>query len=299
VDALLFRSLKIGRIAEIDIFLHWTMWLFPVFVLMRGFVLYSSDETLMQTLLVLGVYGCLLIHEFGHILTARLVGPRLRDVTLFPIGGYDRLAELSERPWKEIPFAVVGPLLHALIAGVIAVVLLACECTLMPRLESPQPCVEVYFNRLFWLNVLLAICQVIPAFPMDGGRLFRGALALSAGRLRATEVAALLSSFVALVFVVSGIIWVSVVWWLIALGVIVYVSGQQELLRVRFFTYLQEPTTQFAGRAPIHVPMDRVFDDEGKRVEADFTGLTWSAKDHLWIVWRDGVAMSANALVGE
>jgi Zn-dependent protease len=296
---LLFRCLKIGRVAGIDIFLHWTMWLFPIFILVRGFVLYSTDETLMQSLLVLGVYGCLFLHEVGHIYAARLLGLALRDITLCPIGGHDRLAELSERPWKEIYFALAGPLVHGLMTGMIAVVFLAADRSLVPRLESPEPFLETYFNRLFWLNAMLAILQIIPAFPMDGGRLFRGALALSAGRLRATEVAALFGSFVALTFVVCGIIWMSVVWWLIAVGIIVHISSQQELLSVRFFTYLQDPTTQFLDRGPIHVPIEQVLHDEGKPQETDFTGVTWNPKNRLWIVWQNGTPVSANALVGE
>ena len=296
---MLFRPLKIGRIAGIDIFLHWTMWLFPIFILARGFVLYSSDETLVQSLLVLGVYGCLFVHELGHIWGARILGLALRDITLFPIGGYDRLAEISDRPWKEIRFAVVGPLVHGIIAGIIALVFLAAGWTLTPRLDSPEPFVETYFNRLFWLNVLLAICHVIPAFPMDGGRLFRGALALSAGRLRATEVATLLGSFIALGFIICGMLWVSLVWWLILLGIVVHVSGQQELMSVRFFAFLQHTELPGVGRSPIHVPIDQLLDDEVKPVAPDFTGMTWNPKNRLWIAWKNGEPVSANALVGE
>lgn len=296
---MLFRCLKIGRVAGIDIFLHWSMWLLPILILVRVLVLYSTDETLMQSLLVLAVYGCLFMHEVGHIYAARLAGLALRDITLFPIGGHDRLAELSERPWKEIYFALAGPLVHGLITGIIALVFLAADRSLVPRLESSEHFLETFFNRLFWLNAMLAILQIIPAFPMDGGRLFRSALALSAGRLRATEVAALLGSVVALTFVVCGIIWVSAVWWLIPLGVIVHISSQQELLSVRFFAHLQDPTTQFLDRGPIHVPMEQVLNGDGKLHETDFTGVTWNPKNRLWIVWQNGTPVSANALVGE
>jgi Zn-dependent protease len=297
--ALLFRPLKICRIAGVDIFLHWTMWLFPVFILARGFVLYSSDETLMQTLLVLGVYVCLFLHEVGHILAARALRLALRDITLFPIGGSDRLAEISDRPWKEIRFAAVGPLVHVVIAGLIAFVFLAAGLRLSPRLDAPLPYLETFFIRLFWLNVLLGIGQIIPAFPMDGGRLFRGALALSARRLRATEVSALLGSFVALAFIVCGMVWLSLVWWLIVLGIIIHVGSQQELMRVRYFAYLQDPTTQISGRAPTLVNIDQVLEDDKRRVEPHFTGMTWDPKHRLWIAWNDGEPVSANALVGE
>lgn len=296
---MLFRPLKIGQLLGIDIFLHWTMWLFPVVVLARGFVLYSSDETLMQTLLVLAVYFCLFVHELGHILAGRVIGLSLRDITLFPIGGYDRLGELSDRPWKEVRFAIVGPLAHVMIAGVIGAAFLGMGWNLTPRLDSVQPYLETFLNRLFWLNVLLAIYQILPAFPMDGGVLFRSALALSARRLRATEVATLLGSFVALGLIVAGMIWLNLVWWLIILGIIVHISGQQELMSVRFFDSMQDPMMQTVDRAPIHIALDQLIDEEKPTVEPGFTGMTWNPRNRLWIAWKNGEAVSANALVGE
>ena len=153
------------------------MWVLPVFILARGLILYSAeevDEAFLQFALVLGVYACLILHELAHVAVARWVALRLRDLTLYPIGGVVRLSELSERPWKEVRLALVGPVVHAMIALAIAGTLVALGHTLSPRLTSPHPYVETFFNRLFWLNVLFAVLHVLPAFPMDGGRLFRG-----------------------------------------------------------------------------------------------------------------------------
>jgi Zn-dependent protease len=299
---LLFRSLKIGSWWGIDIFLHWTMWLLPFFILCRGLVLYSAepDETALQTTLVFGVYLCLLVNELAHLAVARWLALGVRDLTLYPIGGIMRLSVIGERPWKEPWVAAAGPLTHLLIAGAIAVAFLAAGLALAPRLNASQPYVETFFNRLFWLNVLLAILQIIPAFPMDGGRIFRGALALSVPRLRATETAALLSSFVALLMLVPGMVWLSSVWWLIPLGIIVHVGGQQELLSVRYYAGLQQPLPGAPPTAPIIMaPIDQLLDDDVRPSEPDFTGLIWNPKNRLWIVWRNGEPVSANALVGE
>lgn len=296
---LLFRSLKIGHLWGVDLFLHWSMWFFAVFVLVRGWVLYSTDEIILQIALVFTVYVCLAFHELGHLVVARWVGLRLREITLYPLGGSTRLAMMSERPWQEIWVAVAGPLVHLLLAGAIAAGLLANDRDLSPRLDSPEPFLETFFNRLFWLNVVLAGLHTFPVLPFDGGRIFRGALALSAKRLRATEVAALLSSFVSLLFLIAGMIWISTVWWLIPVGIIIHVGGQQELIVVRFYAALQDPDKNDGFRAPTLAPMDKVLDDGMIPPEPDFNGLLWNSKNRLWVVYRNGQPISANALVGE
>ena len=296
---MLFRSPQIGSILGVDIFLHWTMWMLPVFILSRGLFLYSYDEALLQVALVGAVYACLAFHEIAHLLVARQLGLGLRDLTLYPIGGISRLAVVGERPWQEVWIATAGPVAHVLIGGVIAAVFIAADRTLSPRVDSPHPYLETFFNRLFWLNVLLAILHVLPAFPLDGGRIFRGALALSAGRLRATEVGALLSSFVALTFLVPGMIWMGEVWWLIAMGIIIHVGGQQELMSVRYFASLQEPDLSTPATPPLTASIEQLVDESSRPAESDFNGLTWNRKNRLWIVWRNGEPVSANALVGE
>ncbi len=296
---LLFSSLKTGRVAGFDVSLHWTMWLLPMFILARGLFLYPADEAFLQTILVFGVYVCLVFHELGHVMVARWVELPIRDVVLYPIGGAARLTVVSERPWKEIWVAAAGPMMDLFICAAIAGAFWSLGLTLSPHLDTPHPYAETFFNRLFWLNVLLAILHVIPAFPMDGGRVFRGALALSAQRLRATEVAAMLSSFIAILFLLAGMIWIGTVWWLIPMGIVIHISGQQELMSVRYFTSLQHPAVSSIHRSPEMVPVDQLFDEDSYPREANFSGLVWNPHNRLWIVWRNGHPVSANALVGE
>lgn len=295
----MFRSLMIGRLAGVDLFLHWTMWLLPVVVLARGLHLYSPEEALLQLALVGGLCACLIPHELAQLLVARRVRLGLRDVTLYPVGGSARLRELSERPRKEIWVAAVGPAVFALIAGAVAGVMAVAEVPLSPRIDTDQPYAETFVNRLLWLNVIMAALHLLPVFPLDGGRIFRGALALTAGRVRATEVAALLSSFVALLFLAAGIIWLKSLWFLILVGLIIHLSGQQELMRVRYFAALQCPEPVAPAATPILVPVEQLLDADAKPAEPDFSGCTWSAKNRLWIVWRNGQPVSANAVVGE
>jgi len=298
-NALLFRSLFIGRLKNADILLHWSMWVLPLFILVRAFFLYSLDEALLQVALTVGLYACVVIHELTLLLIARRVGLGIRSITLNPIGGYTRLAEVSERPWKEIRMAIAGPASHLLIAGLISGGFVAFDLPLNPLFETAQPFLETFFNRLFWLNLLLAVLHIIPAFPLDGGRLFRASLALSARRLRATEVAALLSSFVALMFLIPGMVWMNSIWWLIAFGIVIHVCGQQELMSVRYFASIQQQIPGVELRSTVTLPVDQLLDEDARPDEPDFNGLTWNPKNRLWIVWRDGQPVSANALVGE
>jgi Zn-dependent protease len=296
---LIFRSLHLGRFFGIDIFLHWSMWALPVFTAVRGFNLFATDEAVLQVALVFGVYSVAVFHDLISLAAARSVGLRIRDFKLYPIGGVARLAEVGERPLKEVRVALIGPLAYVLGAVAIGIAFLASGSPLAPRFQSAQPYLETFFNRLFWLNVLLATLHLLPAFPMEGGRLFRGALALSAGRLRATEVAALLSSFIALPFIAAGMVWFGDFWWMILLGIIIHVSGQQELASVRYFASLQMAEPPFATGAPILVPTEQALDDNSRPSDPNFTGVTWSPRTRLWVVWRNGEAVRANALVGE
>jgi Zn-dependent protease len=288
----------------VDIFLHWTMFVFPIFILTRGLVLNAVgdcplDEAALQTMLVFGVYACVVVHELSHLVVARWLGLGVRDVVLYPIGGLARLSVVSNRPWQEIWIAVIGPLVHFAIASALAGAFAFAGLPLLPNQGSPHLDLQTFCNRLLWLNLVLGCLQLTPAFPMDGGRIFRGALALSAERLRATEVAATLSSFIALLALVAGMVWLSSLWWLIVLGIVVHVSAQQELMSVQYYAKLQEPGPGMPLGAPLMVPVDQLVDEDVRPIEPDFTGLIWNPKNRLWIVWRNGQPVSANALVGD
>lgn len=293
------RVNKIGRLSGVDIFLNWTMWAFPVFIFARAWFFYPLDEAILQLLLVGGLYVCLLMREFGKLQVAVSVGLGLREIIFYPIGAHLRLAVMSERPKREICVAAVGPIMHLLIAGALAGGIASFDDSLVLRLGSTAPYVETFCNRLMWLNLFFVVMHIIPAMPFDGGFIFRGALALSAGRMRATEVAALLSSFVALLTLAAGMIWMGEFWWLIMVGIIVHVSGQQELMTARFFNNLQEPDKVQFGRSPTLAPLDHILDHGVRLPEPEFTGIIWHARNRLWVVYRGGQPVSANALVGE
>jgi hypothetical protein len=112
-------------------------------------------------------------------------------------------------------------------------------------------------------------------------------------------VAALLSSFVALVFLIFGMLLIYSMWWLIPIGIIIHVAGQQEVLSAQYFSIIQEyPVGRFAN-SPLTIPLEQVAQDAENEIEPNFNGMIWNERNRLWIVYRDGHPVSANALVGD
>jgi len=153
--------------------------------------------------LVLALFGCVLLHEFGHALAARRYGVATRDITLLPIGGIARLARAPEHPQQAFWVALAGPAVNIVIAiGLFALLRLA---------GQPAPSVRVglteggFFERLLVANVSLALFNLLPAFPMDGGQALRALLATKLDHLRATRIAATLGQALAVAMaIVAG-----------------------------------------------------------------------------------------------
>lgn len=141
------------------------------------------------------VFLCVLLHEFGHVMAARRYGIRTPDITLLPIGGVARMQRIPEEPAQEIAVAIAGPAVNAVIAILLALVLGG-----IPDAEAGLQ-IESHgiamLQRLFWVNVFLVGFNLIPAFPMDGGRVLRAVLAWKMGFARATGVAARVGQAVA------------------------------------------------------------------------------------------------------
>lgn len=141
------------------------------------------------------VFLCVLLHEFGHVTAARRYGIETPDITLLPIGGVARLQRIPEEPGREIFVALAGPAVNVVIALLLALLLGG-----IPDAESGMK-VENHgvamLARLFWVNVFLVVFNMVPAFPMDGGRVLRALLAYRMGFARATGVAARIGQVVA------------------------------------------------------------------------------------------------------
>ncbi|MCC7374708.1 MAG: site-2 protease family protein [Verrucomicrobiales bacterium] len=198
-------SLKIGRYAGIDVYLHVTFLLFLGFIGAAQTLSGAAFGAVVEAVLFfVAVFGCVLLHEFGHALAARQFGIRTRDITLLPIGGVARLERMPDRPLQELWVALAGPAVNVGIATLL-VIGLAVSGTLRGGLDLDMT--EGSFAvRLLTVNVVLVIFNMIPAFPMDGGRVLRALLAIRLDYAKATQIAATLGQGFALVFAFFGLI---------------------------------------------------------------------------------------------
>ena len=224
------RSLKIGSVAGIGIFLHWTFGLLllgvPAFYLWQGA---TAQAALVGTGIILAVFACVVLHELGHALTARRFGVTTRDITLYPIGGIARLQRIPEEPMKEFWIAVAGPAVNVAIAAALGALAVALGATLQPQValftpEGPQS--GNILATLLWINAALALFNLLPAFPMDGGRVLRALLATRLTYARATQIAANVGQAMALGFGLLGLFVGNLI--LLFIAVFVYLGARQE-----------------------------------------------------------------------
>ncbi len=224
-------SWRIGRIAGIDVYVH------PTFLLLLAWVALSSyfahgdwAEALYGLAFILALFGIVVLHELGHALTARRYGIRTRDITLLPIGGVARLERIPEVPSQELAVAVAGPAVNVVMAvGIYLGLALG---------RGLAPIHEVlrggggFLQQLFWVNVSLVVFNMVPAFPMDGGRVLRALLAMRLDYVQATQIAATIGQAIALVFGLLGLFFNP---FLIFIALFVWLAGSQEagLVQIR------------------------------------------------------------------
>jgi Zn-dependent protease len=233
----MLRSWKLGTAFGIGIYVHWSFLLLPAWALLRS--LGQEGLTLADYVVTAGfalaalfaVFGCVVLHELGHALTARRFGIPTRDITLYPIGGVARLERMSEKPWEEFWIAVAGPAVNLLIAGLLLAALVVAgpltQVVALPALGL------VFLYYLMMINVFLALFNLLPAFPMDGGRVLRALLALRLGHLRATQAAVNVGLVVAVLMGSAGLVYFHNPM-LILIAAFVFFAGQQELAAVRY-----------------------------------------------------------------
>ena len=178
-------------------------------------------------LLILALFACVLLHEFGHAFAARAFGIRTPDITLWPFGGVARLNRIPDKPWQELIVAIAGPLVNVVIAAGLFLIHGTAGIQQAEHLESPR--VDL-LAKLAWVNVILVLFNLIPAFPMDGGRVLRALLAMVMPYAQATQIAARLGQGLAVLFAMFGFVYNPV---LIFIAFVIFVGAQQELAMAR------------------------------------------------------------------
>lgn len=271
-------TFRLGKLAGIDLKLHWT------FLILLGWVFLSYFSQTGEVLaglagvgFILALFACVVLHELGHALAARRYGVVTRNIVLLPIGGVANLERIPEKPREELVVALAGPAVNVVIAALLAVLLLATGG--LPELESLEsltvPTGRSFLTSLLAVNVLLVLFNLIPAFPMDGGRVLRALLAMRYDRARATDIAAKLGQVLAIGFVFFGFF---TNFWLVFIGLFIYLGAGGEnravSMQAALEDYLVEDITMHQYTAlQAEEPLKRAVDILLDGQEKDFVVL--------------------------
>lgn len=219
-------KLYLGRISGIKLFVHWT------FLLLIGWVVYSdirsgldTESILWSVGFVFTIFGCVTLHELGHSLMAQRYHIRTRDITLLPIGGVASLESIPEKPKEELAVALAGPAVNVIIALILLpIIYLGHSPATFEGLGNISH--SNFLTSLLSVNISLVVFNMIPAFPMDGGRVLRALLGFKLNHTKATTIAARIGQVIAVIFVVVGFYGNS---FLIFIGIFIFMGAQTEL----------------------------------------------------------------------
>jgi len=195
-------SFPIGSVKGTVIRIHMTFVLFLIWIGGAHYAQGGPDAAMQGVLFIVLLFACVLLHEFGHVFAARRYGVQTPDITLLPIGGVARLERVPEKPSQELVVALAGPAVNVVIAALLFLAIGG-----MPSVESMEvdnPGIGL-LARLASVNVFLVLFNLIPAFPMDGGRALRALLATRMGYGRATQIAASIGQAVAFALGLLGL----------------------------------------------------------------------------------------------
>lgn len=227
------KSWRISTIFGIPILLHWTLGLFVLFFVWFGYQQALSSESILVILgFILSLFICILLHEFGHSLTAKRYGVKTRDIILSPIGGLARLENIPDNPIQEFKIAINGPIVNLIIASILAAIIFLFKLPFLPDIVDGVVSIDKsnFIQWLMYMNIGVFLFNLIPAFPMDGGRILRSLLSIKIGRSRATFWASLLGKGLAIAFAVYALY--AGFFMLLIIGPFVYFMAGQEYRQV-------------------------------------------------------------------
>jgi len=225
------KSLHAGTYWGIPVKIHWTFSLLFLILLGLGWINGESSLALLSyALFIILMFVCVILHEYGHALAARKYGVKTLDIIISPIGGIARLQKLPDKPKHELAVAIAGPLVNlgiALILFVIALVFFT-----EAQFSTPDESLELiatpqgFIALLIYINCILFVFNLIPAFPMDGGRILRAFLSMRFGKVEGTRYASIVGRVLAVIFVVIGLFTQHIM--LIFIGTFVFIMAQNE-----------------------------------------------------------------------
>jgi Zn-dependent protease/CBS domain-containing protein len=229
-------AFKIGRFSGIDVRVHWTFFLLLAFFAFLGYQASGSAVgALTSGVTIVALFLCVLLHEFGHSLVAQRLGLEIHSITLLPLGGVSNLESLPEKPADEVKITLAGPLVNVVLAPIFLGVGLLLGATLWVPTDLFMDIGSVgqFFFYLGFLNIVLAVFNLIPAFPLDGGRVLRALLATRLGAVRATDISSTIGQVFAAVFFLIGLLSGDFLLALVAVFIFFGASGEAQMVRQR------------------------------------------------------------------
>jgi Zn-dependent protease len=196
----MFRTLHLGQLSGIGIYIHWTFWWLLLFFVVSDLP-YGLEVAAWSVILLLAVFSCVFLHELGHAFSGRWFGVATRDITLLPIGGLARMEAIPPKPWPEFVIAICGPLVN------IAIVLLLFPFLQWPESSDAKASISSlpFVTQLFLINLGLALFNMLPVYPMDGGRVLRAGLQCVMPRSSALKWTSRISQVLAIALIIYGI----------------------------------------------------------------------------------------------
>lgn len=254
-------SFTIGRVGETVVRVHVTFLLLVAWYAWGAYAAGGPTSAVRGTAFLLALFACVLLHEFGHIGMARRFGVRTPDVVLLPIGGLARLERIPEEPRQELLIALAGPVVTLVLCGLFALVVRLQGTALAPGHGAPWEWSLPL--ALFAANAGLLVFNLLPAFPMDGGRMLRAALASRLGFGRATRIAAGIGQGFATLFGLWGLVNNQFVLVLVAVFIFLAAAAEAQAVETRLagrgLTVGRMMLTRF-DTLPVHAPLQRAVD---------------------------------------
>ncbi len=230
------NSLELIKVKGIPIRIHWS------FLLILGYVSYINyqsgskpTEMLWSLIYVLSIFLCVTLHELGHALAAKHYGIETKSITLYPIGGVAALEKIPEKPLQELVVAFSGPLVNVIISVVLWTwIFLSPSEYYLEDIGIKISAKNIIIN-LATVNLTLVIFNLLPAFPMDGGRVLRALLSMVISRLKATFIAMIIGQLISVIFIISGFIYNP---FLIFIGIFIFFGAAQEYQMIKYGNFI-------------------------------------------------------------
>ena len=270
-------SFPIGRVLGSELRIHATFFLLLAWVGAAAYASGGPEAALVNVAFVCAIFVCVILHEFGHALAARRYGITTPDITLLPIGGLARLERMPEDPRQEVIVALAGPAVNVVIWAALVAFGADTALSALDNIEDPA---AGFWGRLAAINLFLVVFNMIPAFPMDGGRVLRALLSIPFGRVQATRYAARAGQAMAFLFGFLGLFGGSPILLLIAIFVFVAAQGESSDVQMR------DMAAALPARAAMITEYEALAPDD--RIEAAATTLLRTTQHEFPVLEPNG-----------